>query len=154
MEKRRRDIRDCKQLKNYKKNKSKKEKRKQKDPEWAARRLAKTNAYNEKQKAVSVEAIENTKKVAFDSAQVIPFEEPVCEEVAVGTVKLAAKQPPPYEIRTRRSPDKFDENNMLIPFLHNVRMPLPNNYPVVISAKTSTDKSSYLDELPKRPKKK
>ena len=77
MEQRRRDIRDCKQLKNYKKNKSKKEKRKQKDPEWAARRLAKTNAYDEKQKAVSVEAIENTKKVAFDSAQVIPFEEPI-----------------------------------------------------------------------------
>ena len=153
MEQRRRDIRDCKQIKIYNKNKSKKEKRKQKDPEWAASRLAKTIAYNERQKAVPVEPIENTKKVAFDSAQVIQFEDTVCEAVAVGTVKLAAKMPPPYEMTTKRPPDKFDENGMLLPILGNVFMPFPNNHPVFLSAKTSTDKSSYLDELPKRPKK-
>ena len=54
------------------------------------------------------------KKVAFDSAQVIPFEEPICEEVGVGTVTLVAKQPPPYEIRTNRSPEKFDERKNAI----------------------------------------
>ena len=129
-------------------------KKEKKDPEWAARRQAKTTAYHDKQKAVSVEAIAKTKKVAFDTAQVIPFEEANYEEVGVGTVTLAAKPPPPYEIRTNRSPDKFDDNGMLLPFLGNVRMPLPNNYPVFISAKTSKDKSSDLEELPKRPKNK
>ena len=42
---------------------------------------------------------------------------------------------------------------MLIPFLGTVIIPLPNNYPVFISAKTGKDKSSDLEELPKRPKK-
>ena len=36
----------------------------------------------------------------------------------------------------------------------NIRIPLPNNYPVSISAKTSKDQSSDFEELPKRAKNK
>ena len=60
----------------------------------------KTTAYLNKDKSSSVEAIEKTKTVTFDTAQLIKFEQPNSKETGVGfdetenpTVALAAKPP-------------------------------------------------------------
>ena len=116
----------------------------------------KTTAYPYKEKSSSVEAIEKTKTVTFDTAQIMTFEEPNpnYKETGVGfdgtenpTVTLAAK-PPPSKISTYKSPDKFDRNGYLLPLLGSLGKPLPNNYPISVSAKTRKDLPSGSEEMP------
>ena len=90
----------------------------------------------------------------FDTAHLIEFEEPNYDEIGVGfdetkfaTVTLAAK-PPPYKMSTYKSPGEFDSNGYLLPLLGSLRKPLPNNYPVSFSAKTSKYLPSEFGEMP------